>query len=61
MMAGAKPIDESHKEMGIEETHTWDSITKTCTPIVYSHPVTESDDDLLHWKPAGEEEEEEEV
>jgi hypothetical protein len=44
MMAGAKAIDISNKEKGIEQTHTWDSMTKTCTPIVYSQTVTESDD-----------------
>jgi hypothetical protein len=55
MMAGAKAIDDSHKEMGIEQTHTWDSITKTCTPIVYSQSFTESDD----VEQIGDEEEEE--
>ena len=25
-------------------THTWDRTTKTCTPIIYSQSVTESDD-----------------
>ena len=44
MMAGAKPIDISHKEKGIDQTHTWNSMTKTCTPIVYSQTVRESDD-----------------
>ena len=44
MMARAKAIDISHKEKGIEQTHTWDSTTKTCTPIIYSQTVTESDD-----------------
>ena len=43
-MAGAKAIDISHKEKGNEQTHTWDSMNKTCTHIVYSQTVTESDD-----------------
>ena len=44
MIAGAKAIDISHKEKGNEQTHTWDSMNKTCTHIVYSQTVTESDD-----------------
>jgi hypothetical protein len=55
MMAGTKAIDDSHKEKGIEQTHTWDNTTKTCTPIVYSQPFTESDD----VEQLGDEEEEE--
>jgi hypothetical protein len=43
MMAGAKAVDYDHKEQGIEQTHTWNSMTKTCTPIIYSQPSTESD------------------
>jgi hypothetical protein len=45
MMAGAKPIDDNHKTKGIVQTHTWDSMTKTCTPIIYTQPVTGSDDE----------------
>ena len=45
MMAGAKPIDSNHREKGIQQAHTWDSMTKTCTPIIYSQTVTESDDE----------------
>jgi hypothetical protein len=44
MMTGAKAIDICYKEKGIEQTHTWDNMTKTCTPIVYSQTATESDD-----------------
>jgi len=45
MMAGAKPIDGSHEAKGIVQTHTWNSMTKTCTPIIYTQPVTRSDDE----------------
>ena len=38
-----------------EQIHTWNSTTKTCTPIVYSQPFTESDD----VEQIGDEEEEE--
>ena len=44
MIGGTKPIDSNHREKGIQQTHTWDSKIKTCTPIIYSHPATESDD-----------------
>ena len=52
MMAGAKAVDYDHKEKGIEQTHTWNNITKTCTPIIYSQPFTESD---MEQKENGEE------
>ncbi len=44
MMAGAKAIDDSHRDKGVEQTHTWNNMTKTCTPIVYSQALTESED-----------------
>ena len=50
MMAGAKAVDYDHKEKGIEQT--WNSMTKTCTPIIYSQPFTESD---MEQKENGEE------
>ena len=45
MMAGAKPIDNNHRDKGIQQTHTWDSMTKTCTPIIHSHSITECDEE----------------
>ena len=45
MMAGAKPIDNNHRNKGIQQTHTWDSMTKTCTPIIHSHSITECDEE----------------
>ena len=39
MMTGAKVIQDSHREKGVEETHTWNNMTKTCTPIVYAQAV----------------------
>ena len=33
------------RQKGIQQTHTWDSTSTTCTPIIYSQPVTESDDE----------------
>jgi hypothetical protein len=29
MMAGAKAIDDSHRDKGVEQTHTWNNMTKT--------------------------------
>jgi hypothetical protein len=46
MMAGAKAIDDSHREKGVDRTHTLDNMTKTCTPIIYSQTLTESDDEV---------------
>jgi hypothetical protein len=46
MMAGAKAIDDSHRDKGVEQTHTWNSMTKTCTPIVYSQAFVESEDEV---------------
>jgi hypothetical protein len=44
MMAGAKSIDNNNRDKRIQQTHAWDSMTNTCTPIIYSQPVAESDD-----------------
>jgi hypothetical protein len=46
MMAGAKAIDDNHREKGVHQTHTLDNMTKTCTPIIYSQTLTESDDEV---------------
>ena len=46
MMAGAKAIDDSYRDKGVEQTHTWNNMTKTCTPIVYSQALTESEDEV---------------
>ena len=43
-MAGAKDIDDSHRHKGVEQTHTWDNMTRTCTRIIYSQTLTESED-----------------
>ena len=46
MMTGVKDINESHREKVIKQKHTWDNMTKTCTPIIYSQTLTESDDEV---------------
>jgi hypothetical protein len=55
MMAGAKAIKDSHRDKGVEQTHTWNNMTKTCTPIVYSQAVVESKDEV----PDGDDDEDE--
>jgi hypothetical protein len=46
MMAEAKAIDDSHRDKGVEQTHTWNNMTKHCTPIVYSQAFVESEDEV---------------
>ncbi len=46
MMAGAKAIDDSHRNKGVEQTHTWDNMTKTCTPIIFPQTLTKSEDEV---------------
>jgi hypothetical protein len=53
MMAGAKTIDQHHREKGFEQTHTWDNNSKTCTPIIRS-PIADSEMQLLHPGDKGE-------
>jgi hypothetical protein len=46
MMTGAKAIDDIHRDKGVEQTHTWNNMTKTCTPIVYSQAFVKSENEV---------------
>jgi hypothetical protein len=49
IMAGAKALDRSYAARGVRQTHAWNCVTRTCTPLAYN-PGASAD---RHSPPAG--------